>query len=285
MLDDLARILAEAVDHAESFPLNPLLSLEHPEDAQKSTVQELWNGSAVRDEIPWATTYKWRCQQTFQTRKLDLVWLEDKQEQRELMSCWPLKAQPLSSRWFTAELQFPEALAELGSWLDHGRAAVVKPRHAACGQGLTVLQPGATEPERLQALEDAFKVECKKGETWQLYQVAKGVGVEEVYPSVGASLKEPDRPLELKLQTSQDVWITADGHVLRCDARKGGIRRKYGPLPEWILDGGLESLLKEHWEFLVTETEAIARCWGLDEVRVDWFLGILGSETGWEQLI
>lgn len=25
------------------------------------------------------------------------------------MSCWPLKAQPLSSRWFTAELQFPEA--------------------------------------------------------------------------------------------------------------------------------------------------------------------------------
>eukprot|EP00913_Durusdinium_trenchii_P021741 g20427.t1 len=167
------------------------------------------------------------------------------------MSCWPLKAQPLSSRWFTAELQFPEALAELGSWLDHGRAAVVKPRHAACGQGLTVLQPGATEPERLQALEDAFKVECKKGETWQLYQVAKGVGVEEVYPS------EPDRPLELKLQTiwgrvlggtihtSQDVWITADGHVLRCDARKGGIRRKYGPLPEWILDGGLESLLKD----------------------------------------
>eukprot|EP00913_Durusdinium_trenchii_P021742 g20428.t1 len=64
MLDDLARILAEAVDHAESFPLNPLLSLEHPEDAQKSTVQELWNGSAVRDEIPWATTYKWRLAST-----------------------------------------------------------------------------------------------------------------------------------------------------------------------------------------------------------------------------
>lgn len=42
---------------------------------------------------------------------------------------------------------------------------------------------------------------------------------------------------------SQDVWITADGHVLRCDARKGGIRRKYGPCLRrhrggWKIGGG-----------------------------------------------
>eukprot|EP00435_Cladocopium_sp_Y103_P045166 s1809_g12.t3 len=135
------------------------------------------------------------------------------------------------------------------------------------------------------ALQEALEVECKRGETWHLYQVEKGVGIEQIYPSLGASIKEPDRPLELKLQTiwgrviggtihtSQELWVTASGRVLRCDNRKSGIRRKYGPIPSWILDGGFETMLQEHWTFLVSESEGIARLWGLDEVRVDWFLG------------
>eukprot|EP00434_Breviolum_minutum_P039713 symbB.v1.2.035273.t1/scaffold4709.1/size36042/2 len=198
------------------------------------------------------------------------------------MSTWPLAAKPLESRWFGVE-ELPEALLELRKTLSS--EMVVKPRHAACGQGMTILTPTSDEDAMMAALKEAAEVECKRGETWQLYQVTKGVGIEQIYPSVGASIKEPERPLELKLQTmwgrvlggtihtSQEIWVTASGRVLRCDNRKSGIRRKYGPIPQWILDGSFESMLKEHWHFLVSESEAIARLWGLDEVRIDWFLG------------
>ncbi|CAE7722808.1 Snapc3, partial [Symbiodinium pilosum] len=161
---------------------------------------------------------------------------------------------------------------------------VVKPRHAASGQGLSLLRPGTTT--LTEAVHAALEVECKRGETWQLYQVPRGVGVEVLYPSLRASSKEPERPLELKLQTiwgvvvggtihtSQEVWITSSGHVVRSNHGKNcAIRRRYGPLPPWILDGSLEKIIQEHWSFLVSESEAIARRWGLDEVRVDWFLG------------
>ncbi|CAJ1343311.1 unnamed protein product [Effrenium voratum] len=120
----------------------------------------------------------------------------------------------------------------------------------------------------------------------ELQGVPRGVGVELLYPSVGASSKEPERPLELKLQTiwgrvvggtihtSQEVWISACGRVLRSGSRaRAALRRKYGAPPPWILNGTLEAMLREHWDFLVSESESIARRWGLDEVRVDWFLG------------
>ena len=46
-------------------------------------------------------------------------------------------------------------------------ASQLAPRDFHCNspnQGLTVLQPGATEPERLQALEDAFKARVVPGQ-------------------------------------------------------------------------------------------------------------------------
>lgn len=40
---------------------------------------------------------------------------------------------------------------------------------------------------------------------------------------------------------SQEIWVTASGRVLRCDNRKSGIRRKYGPYFGWIWQGDLDS--------------------------------------------
>ena len=36
-----------------------------------------------------------------------------------------------------------------------------------------------------------------------------------------------------QLFRSQEIWVTASGRVLRCDNRKSGIRRKYGPHFGW----------------------------------------------------
>ncbi|CAK0888069.1 unnamed protein product, partial [Prorocentrum cordatum] len=333
-------VLREAVAQAHDFPLHPSLALDGSEPrSYPKGVAELWDGcgASLPAELQgraWGTVYKWRCALTFARRVQNLVWLEDKVSQRTLMRQWPAGAgQPLPSRWFA-----PEDLAEAEAAASHLAAAgapfVVKPRHAACGQGQTVIQPpagaegeaaadgsagrweslcwpgagaeAARSPpagsgaaaaaadadlglagEAALAVRAALAVGCKAGETWQLYQVPRGVGLEPLYPSLGASAVEPLRPLELKVQsiwgrvvgatlhTSQAVWVLPDGRLHRWGRRVAGnkaLQRMYGAMPP-SAEAALRSALVEHWPHLRSETEAISRRWGLDEVRVDWFVG------------
>lgn len=298
VLNEVSTVLKRAVDQAATFPLHPALRLDGKESKEyPKGIVELWEGrgSTLPDDLSnhaWAVAYKWRCGLTFSKRSEHLIWLEDKVVQRTLMKQWPTgSAQPLPSQWFTVSEQ-SDAEAEAARLLEEGDPFVVKPRHAASAQGFALFRPPLNVESVSAAVREAFAVDCKPGETWQLYQVPRGVGIEPLYPSLGISTRQPDRPLELKVQvmwghvvgaslhTSQLLWVLPSGQPHRWskkDTHHRAMQKIYGALPEHA-ESLLRSLLCEHWKFIVSETEAIALRWGLDEVRVDWFLGcpILG---------
>ena len=300
VVEQVERILHEAVESADTFPIHPLLHLDGITSDKKPNriVEALWNHgtTSVDPQRAWGHVYKWRVQLTFQLRQ-DLVWLEDKVTQRRLMQYWPRDAaEPLPSHWFNADQQ-AEAEAELARLLAReGTCIVVKPRHAASGQGMSILRAPCDAATIAAAVRDAIAVKCKGGETWQLYQVPRGVGLEPLYPSFQHCPREPDRPLELKVQTvwgrvigatlhtSKEVWVMPSGKlhwwatVAPNHAHKRSLQQKYGRFPvrgaaRASFSEMLEALLDAHWEIICRESEKIARLWGLDEVRVDWFVG------------
>jgi len=97
------------------------------------------------------------------------------------------------------------------------------------------------------------------------------------------------RPIELKVQIlfgetvgaclnthPQFLYVFRSGEVYLWEqSSQGLLRRHHGhsePLPEAALET-LCAALREHWVQMRRDSEHLARCAGLDEIRVDWLLG------------
>ena len=295
--------LLRALDAAEGYEL--LAACELPEDLVDVCLAV--SRPECRDDTWDAIMYK-RISSSWQHRRPELIWLDDKLEQvhkvAELLG--HTLHLPVLAHAAAGHQEQEEALkAAFVERAERGEALVVKPRHGAnsCFVSLWPQPQDTDRAQLLRSLEDALRAEDRswEKECWQLSQVPRGAILQPLYSILVPKREEQggprgrDAPMELKVQVlfgcvvgatlnthPAPLWVLSSGAiqfwdfqdlVARGQVRCKSLDRCYGRHPSTKLLNKLQEVLRSSWPFIRDASERICQTAGLDELRVDWLLG------------
>lgn len=287
--------------HAGCEPCNELL--DYLQVVLRSDAQDV-SGKAAKD---WRTVMKKRIKISHKSKIHEPLWLDDKLEQvKEVAALFDGQELhlPILASATAGEASAKSSLTRTALEKSISREPIViKPRHGSNSKHVFMWP----KPDEVDESEIIFAVDATlnawdkswKEESYNLQAVPKGSILLPLYSPMSAHLdqleegqvdrKRLSRPLELKVQVlfgqvigaclnshPQFLWVSRNGAVHIWDQEAPGFikrhQKEHQSLPSKVLQT-LQEALQHDWASVRNSSEHVARSVGLDELRVDWYLG------------